>query len=74
MPTPARSARAAHALAAGLLALGVLAGACSSDAGKGDTKPQNNTDNPSQGGTPGASVGGGNAPQGQGTGTGRATP
>lgn len=54
---------------AALLALGVLAGACNSDADSGDTRPQNNTENPSsddKGGVPG-----GSNPEGEGTGTGR---
>jgi hypothetical protein len=49
-----------------------LAGCSTSDAKQNDTKPQNNTDNPT-GPAPGAPPGG-TSGQGEGTGTGRAVP
>lgn len=66
----ARSARRrAPRVFGALLALGLFAGACNSDADIGDTRPQNNTDNPS-GDQPGG-IPGGSDPEGEGTGTGR---
>jgi hypothetical protein len=63
------SGKVRGAACAALLAVGLLAGACNSDADSGDTRPQNNTDNPS-GDQPGG-IPGGSDPEGEGTGTGR---